>query len=244
MDWGLWKTFSAIAEEGSLSAAARVLGMSPATAGRHIAMLERELGVQLFNRLPDGYVLTLEGESFVAMAEEMGSIAARMTRKGMALSGKTQRVVRISAGNWFSRFLLRQAGRTLAELPGIGLDIINAYAFANLARHDTDIAIRNRKPEHGRVALRRLPDMPWPFTVSEAMWKATPGPGHSSDTGNAGGSVLKAVWPISPAPNGWRAAAPDPPRSAASSPPISSMPCSVAADWHCFPASSVTKKPN
>jgi DNA-binding transcriptional LysR family regulator len=43
-------------------------------------------------------------------------------------------------------------------VPGIEIELFNEMAFANLARREADIAIRNRRPNEGRVAVRRLPD--------------------------------------------------------------------------------------
>ena len=53
-DWSLWRSFSAVVEQGSLSAAARKLGLSQPTLGRHIEALEQALGVSLFERTLSG----------------------------------------------------------------------------------------------------------------------------------------------------------------------------------------------
>src|SRR5690606_30875418 len=55
-DWTLWRSFAAVAENGSLSAAARALGLSQPTLGRHIETLETSLGAQLFERTVSGFV--------------------------------------------------------------------------------------------------------------------------------------------------------------------------------------------
>ena len=49
-DWSLWRSFAAVVAEGSLSAAARKLGLSQPTLGRHVEALEQDLGVTLFER--------------------------------------------------------------------------------------------------------------------------------------------------------------------------------------------------
>jgi len=160
MDWDLLKSFEAVAEAGTLSGAARKLKSSPATVGRHIAALEAELKVTLFDRLPEGYAITAAGQEFLPLAHEMSAVAARVVRKGAALEGAGPGVVRIAAGNWFSRLFLQNLAGAVEKMPDVELEIINTYRFADLARRDADIAVRNRRPERGRMVIRSLPEVP------------------------------------------------------------------------------------
>ncbi len=159
-NWDHLKTFESVADLGGLSGAARKLGISAATAGRHITTLEEQFGQVLFDRFPDGYALTSVGLEFLPLAHDMSATAARLERKKTALQGADQGVVRIAAGNWLSRILLDQLESLRETLPQVEFEVINAYGFTSLARHDADIALRNQRPDRGRVVIRRLPSMP------------------------------------------------------------------------------------
>ena len=86
-DWSLIQSFLAVAETGSLSAAAAQLGRSQPTMGRHIQTLEEQLGQRLFNRHPRGLHLSPEGEALLPMAQD---IHARMHAIGLTAAGQSQ----------------------------------------------------------------------------------------------------------------------------------------------------------
>jgi len=86
----------------------------------------------------------------------MARAADAMERQRPVLEGALAGVVRVAAGGWMSRFLSRHALALTDGLPGVELEIFNAYQFANLARREADLALRNQRPEDGRLALRRL----------------------------------------------------------------------------------------
>ena len=159
-NWDHVRTFEAVARLGGLSAAARSLGVSAATAGRHIAALEAEFGQVLFERRPDGYEMTAAGIELLPLAAEMSTAAARLERKRSLFRAAEGGTVRIAAGNWLSWFLLSKLNELRTAMPEVEFEIINSYGFANLAWHDADIALRNRRPEKGRVTVRRMPALP------------------------------------------------------------------------------------
>ena len=158
-NWHHVKTFEAVAKYGGLSGAARYLGISAATAGRHITALEDQIGHLLFDRFPDGYALTSAGEALLPLASEMSATAAKLERKKSTLQDGDRGVVRIAAGNWISCLLLNRLQSLRETLPHAEFEVINSYSFASLARHDADIALRNTRPDKGRVVVRKLPSM-------------------------------------------------------------------------------------
>lgn len=157
MQWNDVRTFLAVAESGSLSAAARRLKLSQPTVGRRIQAIERSLGMSLFDRRPDGLALTAAGAELLPVAADMARAADTIERQRPALEGSLAGVVRIAAGGWMSRFLSGHALELTAGLPGLEIEVFNAYQFANLARREADLALRNRRPEDGKLAVRRLP---------------------------------------------------------------------------------------
>ena len=168
-DWNRARTFLVTAEEGSLSAAARALGMAQPTLGRQVDALEEELGVALFERAGRGLVLTPSGLELLDHVRAMGEAAGRMS---LAASGQTQNVegsICITASEIYSAFVLAPiVARLRAEHPGITVEIVASNAAIDLRRREADIAIRNFRPTQPDLVARRLAD-------DCARFYATPG---------------------------------------------------------------------
>lgn len=142
---------------GSLTSAAERLGLSQPTIGRQIRTLEREIGGPLFERTPHGLALTPAGAELRPLVEEMRRSAEAIGR--LAGNGGTCRgTVRVSCGPWMTRFLSENLCELSKGIPDIRIALSNTYEFSDVPRREAEIAIRNRRPEQGRVAVRRLPD--------------------------------------------------------------------------------------
>src|SRR5512139_334609 len=98
MDWDLCKTFVAVADSGSFTAAARRLHTSHPTVGRKIAALEAQLGTKLLVRAADGLALTADGRTFRAQAEAMAAAALRAEAAVSAGGRKARGIVKLSIG--------------------------------------------------------------------------------------------------------------------------------------------------
>lgn len=168
-DWNRARTFLVTAEEGSLSAAARALGMAQPTLGRQVDALEEELGVVLFERAGRGLVLTPSGLELLDHVRAMGEAAGRMS---LAASGHTQSVegsICITASEIYSAFVLAPlVAKLRAEHPGITVEIVASNAAIDLKRREADIAIRNFRPTQPDLIAKRLAD-------DRARLYATPG---------------------------------------------------------------------
>ena len=106
LDWQLLHIFLAVAETGSLSAAARKLKLSQPTLGRQVRAAEQALGVSLFKREARGLALTEDGAALVEPAREMAEAVARI---GLLTAGgdqDTSGTVRITASVVVSHYLL------------------------------------------------------------------------------------------------------------------------------------------
>jgi DNA-binding transcriptional LysR family regulator len=158
-DWNRARTFLVTAEEGSLSAAARALGMAQPTLGRQVDALEEELGVVLFERAGRGLVLTPSGLELLDHVRAMGEAAGRMS---LAASGQTQSVegsICITASEIYSAHVLAPIVTKLrAEHPGIIVEIVASNTAIDLKRREADIAVRNFRPTQPDLIARRLPD--------------------------------------------------------------------------------------
>ena len=147
-DWNRARAFLVTAEEGSLSAAARALGMTQPTLGRQVTALEEELGLVLFERVGRGLVLTEAGTQLMGHVRAMGEAAIGVS---LAATGQTQAAsghVAVTASEIYSSWLMPQiAGRLRKVAPGITLEVVASNEIRDLKRREADIAIRNTRPE-------------------------------------------------------------------------------------------------
>jgi molybdate transport repressor ModE-like protein len=160
-NWDDLRLFAAIAAEGSLSAAARRLKLSQPTMGRRLQALEVQMGAKLLERTQGGpggtYVLTPKGAELLPLVERMVEAGEAIERARPAFAEAATGTVRIASGHLTIRFIARRLTELLDELPGIELELYSSYSLANLSRREADIAIRNRRPEEGRLVMRSLP---------------------------------------------------------------------------------------
>ena len=167
-DWNQVRAFLVTAEEGSLSAAARALGLTQPTIGRQVAALEEALGLTLFDRVGKALNLTPAGQELLGYVRAMGEAAHGVSR---AASGQSQAVagpVSITASDVTSAFLLPPIIAAIRdEAPGIEVTVIAANDLRDIARREADIAIRHVRPEQPDLIARALPD-------SEARLYAAP----------------------------------------------------------------------
>ena len=150
MEWNDLRDILVIAEAGSLSGAARELGVNHSTIFRRLGSIEQRLGTRLFERLPSGYVPTSAGEEMAAEARRMArgidALQRRLAGRDLALSGHiTVTTTDTHAGLFLGPHLANFA----KAHPAIELTLRVGTQLANLARRDADVAIRptNAPPE-------------------------------------------------------------------------------------------------
>lgn len=158
-DWTLMRSFLAVLERGSLLAAARRLGSSQPTLGRHVAELERQLGMALFERTGRGLVPTQVALSIAGQARAMADSADAI---GRILTGQSKQLagtVRITAVQTVAVHLLPAIlARLRAREPGIAIEVVASNAISNLLRREADIAIRMVRPDQGSLVTRHIAD--------------------------------------------------------------------------------------
>ena len=161
MDWTLAQTFLAVADHGSHSAAARELGLTQPTVGRHIRALEETLDVTLFRREAKGMILSDAGAALVAPARAMAQAAAEMS---IAAAGKNEALagtVRLTASIFMSHHVLPEImAKARATYPDIAIDLVATDTAENLLFREADIAIRMFKPTQLDVVTRHIGDIP------------------------------------------------------------------------------------
>jgi DNA-binding transcriptional LysR family regulator len=143
MDWDLCKTFVAVADTGSFTAAARRLHASHPTVGRKIAALETQLGTKLFARAADGLALTADGRKFRDHAEAMAAAALRAEAAVSARGRDARGTVKLSIGATLaSHWLMPRLGPFLREHERIQLEIITHPFPASVRRREADVVLR------------------------------------------------------------------------------------------------------
>jgi len=156
-DWNRARAFLVTAEEGSLAAAARSLGMAQPTLGRQVAALEREIGVDLFARRGRGLELTPNGIKLLAHVRLMGEAASRFSLSASGQSEFIEGNVCITASELLSAFVLPPMIQTLRDMePGIEIEINATNEERDLNRREADIAIRNFRPTQPDLITRKL----------------------------------------------------------------------------------------
>lgn len=159
-DWSLIKAFLAVADAGSLSAAARQLGSSQPTLGRQIRQLEQDLGQTLFHRHPAGLALTDQGRLLIAPARRMQAAMADLELTAAGQQTGVDGSVRITASNMVSLHILPPIiARLRAAQPGISLDLVSTDATENLLFREADIALRMYRPDQLELVTRHLGDV-------------------------------------------------------------------------------------
>lgn len=160
-DWNRARAFLVTAEEGSLSAAARALGMAQPTLGRQVNALEDELGVVLFERVGRGLTLTPSGLELLDHVRAMGNAANRVSLSAAGQSQSIEGTICISASEIYAAFLLPPIIAKLRELePGIDVEIVASHATSDLRRREADIAIRNFRPTEPDLVAKKIRDVP------------------------------------------------------------------------------------
>jgi DNA-binding transcriptional LysR family regulator len=167
-DWNKARAFLVTAEEGSLSAAARALGMAQPTLGRQVDGLEHELGIVLFERVGRGLTLTPSGLELLEHVRDMGEAAGRVSMTALGQSQALEGTICISASETYAVVLLPPIIAKLRIMePGIQVEIVVANHASDLRRREADIAIRNFRPTEPDLIAKRIGD-------ADAVLYATP----------------------------------------------------------------------
>jgi DNA-binding transcriptional LysR family regulator len=170
VDWNDWRSFLAVADEGSTLSAARTLRVSQTTIARRVTALEEALGLSLFERRPSGYILTAAGRELVPHAMNVEHAALAAETHGQALRRDASGRVRITAEEMFSTALLAPHLLELRDTyPDIRIEIDNTIGLRDLAAGEADIALRSIAVPHGRGLVgRRIADDDWSLYCSKA----------------------------------------------------------------------------
>jgi DNA-binding transcriptional LysR family regulator len=159
MNWDDLCVVLAVSREGTLSGAARRLGVTHSTVFRRLGTMEEQIGARLFERFRDGYVPTPAGETAAQAAARVEDEVLTLERN---LSGQDLRpsgVVRITTTDTLGTILMRHLPAMRAVHPEIRVEIAISNAMANLTRREAEIAIRPTSGPPDILVGRRVADI-------------------------------------------------------------------------------------
>ncbi len=168
LEWDDLRFVLAVARHGSLTAAARVLGVTQPTMGRRLEHLESRLGVALFERTAAGVALSVLGTSLLPLAEQMEQAALSAERRIAARGTGLDGLVRITTLEWIGHHVLAPILAGFCRLhPGLTVELVTADRVFSLARHETDIALRATRFEQNGLIQRKVASSPRGLYASE-----------------------------------------------------------------------------
>jgi DNA-binding transcriptional LysR family regulator len=167
-DWNLARAFLVTAEEGSLSAAARALGLTQPTLSRQVAGLEEELGVTLFERVGRGLELTPSGAELLEQVRAMGDAAGNLKLTAVGQSITIEGTICISATDLVTNLVMPILVQKLRRLyPDITVELIASNTLSDLKRREADIAIRALEPADPDLIARKIGNVTGHMYASE-----------------------------------------------------------------------------
>ena len=160
IEWGDLQYFLEVARCGTLTAAAKRLGVEHSTVARRIDRLESNYRTPLFDRRRDGYVLTETGNQLLPQAEAMESAALAAREETGSLRTGAVGQVKLGTPELFgTRVITPHVGRLLEGHPELSLDLLLLPRFPNLANREADLVVTLTPPEAGRYVVTRLTDI-------------------------------------------------------------------------------------
>lgn len=177
LEWGHLRYFLEMARTGSLSKAARRIGVDRNTVARRVAALEEELGLSLFERGPQGWTRTSAGDELSDLASRVEEDVLRLARHADARDQALDGTVRLTTASHLAAHLLSPA---LPELrgrhPGLVLEIAADQRTFDLTRREADLALRMGRPRDAGLVTRKLSDVAYGLYASREYVAGRKGP--------------------------------------------------------------------
>jgi len=159
--WDLYRSFHAVLREGSLSGAARALGLTQPSIARHIAALEDATGTVLFLRTQRGLAPTKAAQELMPYAELLASTAAALLRTAAGGVGQVSGTVRITASEIVgSEHLPAILARLRARHPQLTIELSLSNTVDDLLQRQADIAVRMVQPVQQALLAQKIGRIP------------------------------------------------------------------------------------
>lgn len=155
--WELYRSFLGVLDEGSLSGAARALGITQPTVGRHVTSLEAALETVLFTRSQTGFLPTEAARSLEPYARSMASAAAALERTAEGQGSGVVGTVRVTASEMLGIEVLPPILARLQDAhSGLRIELSLSDRVQNLLARESDIAVRGFRPDQEQLVVQRV----------------------------------------------------------------------------------------
>lgn len=169
LDWNDLRYFLAIAREGSMLGAAKVLNVNQSTVQRRLAALEEAVGGKLIERHPTGYRLTDLGQKVLPHAEGVETAVAAFGRALKSSETELAGTVRVTCPEFeLYRLLSEPLERFRVKYPDLRVEFVITDKFIDLAKGEADIALRGGVVRDTALIGRKIADVPWNVYASRA----------------------------------------------------------------------------
>jgi DNA-binding transcriptional LysR family regulator len=169
LDWNDLRYFLAVHRGRTLAGAAALLKINATTVGRRLTALEEQVHTRLFDRTPDGYVLTAAGRELLPRAERIEVDVLAVEREVSGADQRAAGVVRVNVTEMLAtRFITAQLPRFIERHPAITLDLNCTRRSVDLGRRDADIALRLARPREDDVVTHKLATIDLALYASES----------------------------------------------------------------------------
>jgi DNA-binding transcriptional LysR family regulator len=159
-NWAWYRTFLAVLDTGSLSGAARTLGVAQPTIGRHIDGLETALQLKLFTRSFDGYAPTDAALALQPYAAGVAATSAALLRVASSHGSGVRGTVRLSASEVVGAEVLPPILASLRSAhPELVVELVLSNDIDDLLRREADIAVRMVRPTQDALIATRVGDI-------------------------------------------------------------------------------------
>jgi DNA-binding transcriptional LysR family regulator len=173
IDWERQRAFLAVISEGSLSAAARRIGVAQPTVRRRIEELEAEIGTPLFTRSPSGLLPTVQALALAEHVRAMALAAEAFVRSASAEAQQIAGRVRISASDVVAVEVLPPILATLSrQHPGLVIELSPSNRNEDVLRREADVAVRMVPPQQEALIAQRIGAIPLGFHATSAYLAA------------------------------------------------------------------------
>ena len=160
LSWDFYRTFLEVLREGSLSGAARSLGLTQPTIGRHVDALEEALGYALFIRTQQGLSPTQQALALRPYAEALESTSTALLRAASSQGSGVRGTIRITASDVITVEVLPAIVTELhAAYPELVIELMSSNRIEDLLQREADIAVRMQRPSQGVLIARRVGDI-------------------------------------------------------------------------------------
>lgn len=155
-DWEEIKTFAAVVNGKTARAAAKTLGVHHSTISRRVEQLEESMGTKLFDRHPDGYVVTSSGERLFAIARNFEDELLNVGREISGLENDISGRLRITMPAPLAGIAIApRLGEFSTKYPEIEIELVPSFGLLDISRREADVAIRmDNDPPDGLVGRR------------------------------------------------------------------------------------------